>query len=279
MSWYQNYPAKGKKVSSARQQALYNTMVYDLEFIDQNIRDITSFFSDGMVIGCVAEITGNGFKLNEGVVSYKGKIVPVTGEYDIAVADGQYICYENEIKVTDEPAGTVIAKLDGTTFDYSVREYNAPSLYPKFAIVNTMKDIDSVQADYVFIRSSSDLYVRMEQTAPDLNTIATRQRMVFHEDEEMPLVSTRIYKTEDYKLTTLGGLAVINSPQPFRLRLIVNGVTIGEVAFSSTAESNYRSCRIVAPVELKNGYNRLTLSYVPEQKVDVEVKSSAILGG
>jgi hypothetical protein len=103
--------------------------------------------------------------------------------------------------------------------------------------------------------------------------------MVFHEDEEMPLVSTRIYKTEDYQLTTLGGLAIINSPQPFRLRLIANGVTVGEVVFSSTSESSYRSCRIVAPVELKSGYNRLTLSYVPEQKVDVEVKSSAILGG
>jgi len=279
MNWYQNMPSKGRKISHTRQQALYNTMVYDLEFLDNNVRDVSTYFTDGMVIGCLVKETETGFEIEPGAVGYKGKILPLSGTYELSVPVDNYICYTGDVTVVDEPEGTVIAKKTETGFDYSCREFNVPDVYARLAIINTMKDIDAVRADFVYIKSTEGLYVRNQRAVPSMNTIHSGDRIIFNSMDEMPINSTRIYKSKDYGITMVGGIALVNSIQPFRFRIYLNGNAVGEAAFSSTAESHYEPCRLIAPMRLNDGYNRITLSYVPEEEIEVTVKSSAILGG
>ena len=278
LNWNVNFPAVGKKLSSLRQQALYNMMVYDLQWLDAYIKDLSGFLVDGLVLGCVVKDSGAGIELTPGVVSHAGRIVPLGGNYELNVGEGQYLCYENGLKALDSPSGIVIAQKLSGVYDYSCREFNRPAAVSGIAVVKSLDDTKYINADYVFVIDTCELYVRGSGSTAESSVLSSSGYMKFFSSGGFPLVTTTI--SNPNKITgikQLTGITEIKSTVPFKLRLLVNGRLFGETAFAGSAD--YMRCSVSSPAELEEGKNIVQFVFVSNYESTVEAKASALLGG
>ena len=123
---------------------------------------MAGYIANGAVVGMWLEYESGTLVISSGTISFDGYTTPFPQtSIDIVLSDMDYVLFINgSITKGTTPAGIVIARYVSGNFDYSYRTANSP--LDSVDIVDNITSAYSSEADYVYIKSSNEMYV----TAP-----------------------------------------------------------------------------------------------------------------
>jgi len=228
-------------LNSAAVESYLSRLKDDTNEVKVIFGDKIGYLGDGAVFGVELNYDDNVLSVGSGCVTVNGysrPIVPV--EMEMELSSGEYVVFEDDsITKVSEPEGIILGMYDGVSFDYSVRSMNAPEDISTVEIVNTIDAASSSIADYIYVMSSGELYIKDDSVSDEMLSVVDR-------NEDMPVTPTKQgTNITSAKLKMSPGItaitriesnSIIEAEGDFYVSIVINGNEIKRQNYSSDGD-------------------------------------------
>jgi len=232
---------KNMPLNSAAVESYLSRLKDDTNEVKVIFGDKIGYLGDGAVFGVELNYDDNVLSVGSGCVTVNGysrPIVPV--EMEMELSSGEYVVFEDDsITKVSEPEGIILGMYDGVSFDYSVRSMNAPEDISTVEIVNTIDAASSSIADYIYVMSSGELYIKDDSVSDEMLSVVDR-------NEDMPVTPTKQgTNITSAKLKMSPGItaitriesnSIIEAEGDFYVSIVINGNEIKRQNYSSDGD-------------------------------------------
>ena len=215
---------KNAPINSVEIVSMVSRLNKDIADIQETLYDNVGYISNGAVIGMWLSYDGLNLTIESGSVSYEGYTMPFPlTVIELSISDGDYIIFENrKISASSDKAGILIGRYVDGKFDYSVRSANSP--------LNTVDVVDNISgayssdADYVYVKSSNEMYVTAPAVSDEMLSVVGRSSNFNAITNGMINIARAKISVSGYitAITKVRGNALIECATPIKASLIIN---------------------------------------------------------
>lgn len=194
---------KNSPIDSVSLLPLFSRLKKDIEETEDNLYYMAGYIANGAVVGMWLTYSSGLLSVGPGTISFDGYTTPFTdSDIEISLSDGDYIVF-NDYQITKSvtPVGVVLARYVSGEFDYSVRAANSP--LDSVDIVDNIPQAYSSDADYVYVKSSNEMYVTAPFVSDEmLSCIARTMDTTFIPDKKISIARANIVMTDNITVIT-----------------------------------------------------------------------------
>ena len=249
---------KNAPINSVEIISMVSRLNKDIADMQESLYDTVGYISNGAVMGMWLSYDGINLTIESGSVSYEGYTMPFPlTVIELAIADGDYIIFENrEISASAEKTGIIIGRYVGGTFDYSVRSANSP--LSTVDIVDNISAAYSSDADYVYVKSSNEMYVTAPAVSDEMLSVVDRSSNFNAVTNGIINIARAKISVSGYitAITKVKGNALIECESPIQASIIINNSNGIKYDFVPNSEDMIyvdiiRDCAVTTDADVK----------------------------